>query len=132
MIKEQFLLLSDGLLAARSHLSRQIRRQTKSIIIMKKRLKHFKKSVLILREKKQEIGENLNRVARIRNELRGFVTEDERQPLFEWTSDDGIDSDNISNDSATDSDTEEWIQQVRQYSLQLVGGIVLITVTHYH
>ena len=62
LLKEELKRLSDGLVSIRRDISRQIRRQTKYIVFIEKRLKRLKSANVRLREKKREIGDNFNRV----------------------------------------------------------------------
>ena len=106
LVKNEFLSLTDKLLATRSSLSQQIRRQTKSIVFVERRLRKMKKSVIALRKQKQQVGNNLNRISTIRNAL-SYVTNEPRQSMVEWESDDGVDTDDLSSESDTESETEK-------------------------
>ena len=106
LVKSEFICLTDELLSVRSGLSLEIRRQTKSIILMEKRIKRLKRSVIRLKRKKEKVGDNLNRVSKIRNQL-AFVTNEPHQPKIEWESDDAIDSDALSDDSPSESEDEK-------------------------
>ena len=112
LLKEELKRLSDGLVSIRRDISRQIRRQTKYIVFIEKRLKRLKSANVRLREKKREIGDNFNRVCGNRNSLRVCVTNEPHQPHHDFSSDDGVDTDNLSDDSTTDVEEEKLNTQV--------------------
>ena len=110
-VKKEFQGLGHDLLSIQLDLSRQIRRQSKSIIL-EKWLKRLKKSVVVLMGLKPNVDQNVNRLCQIRNSLGPFITSEPHQSLHEFSEEEGIDTENISNDSATDSETEEFNNQV--------------------
>ena len=116
-VESDFKDLSNSLVSVRDGISAQIRKQSRNIMFIEKRLKRMKESVVKLRLKRREIDESLAHLSGVRDELSfvGIASGVRQEPLP--SSDDQVDSDLIQ--LSSDSDESQCESKVTYKCLEM-------------